>query len=102
VAAASSTEGRDDEHDPDGSTPAREHALATGLLVAAESHLAEADLALARLAAGAYGRCRRCGAAIGAERLEARPTALSCVRCATSPPGPVRRVARPGPEVSRG
>jgi DnaK suppressor protein len=74
-------EGRDDEHDPDGLTPAVEHALAFGLLKAAEAHLREVDQAIERLAAGTYGRCRRCGAMIAQERLEALPAAVTCVRC---------------------
>jgi RNA polymerase-binding transcription factor DksA len=102
VAAASITEGRDDEHDPDGSTPAREHALVAGLLLAAERHLAEVDLALERLAAGLYGRCQDCGAAVPAERLAASPTALSCVRCATTPPGRLRPGVAPNRSRSSG
>lgn len=47
-------------------------------------HEALAQLARAesRLAAGDYGRCEGCGEAISAGRLEARPTATRCVRCA--------------------
>lgn len=33
-----------------------------------------------KLAEGTYGRCDRCGAAIGADRLEALPWAVRCVR----------------------
>lgn len=87
VAASSMTEGRDDEHDPDGSTPAVEHSLAFGLLAAAAEQLDAVDRAIRRLAAGTYGRCRRCGAMIAAERLEALPTALTCVQC--PPAGPL-------------
>jgi DnaK suppressor protein len=39
------------------------------------------DAALARIAAGSYGTCARCGAAIPEERLELRPFAETCVRC---------------------
>ncbi len=39
------------------------------------------DAALARLEAGTYGRCARCGAAIPEERLELRPFTDTCVRC---------------------
>ncbi|MFC5983603.1 TraR/DksA C4-type zinc finger protein [Knoellia sp. GCM10027209] len=38
--------------------------------------------ALARLEAGSYGICERCGEAIPGERLEARPVARTCVGCA--------------------
>ncbi|HET9731099.1 MAG TPA: TraR/DksA C4-type zinc finger protein [Acidimicrobiales bacterium] len=41
----------------------------------------EAREALARLDAGTYGRCQNCGEQIAAERLEALPTAATCVRC---------------------
>ena len=37
------------------------------------------DAALSRLEAGRYGRCERCGQPIGADRLAARPTALTCI-----------------------
>jgi RNA polymerase-binding transcription factor DksA len=41
----------------------------------------EIDAALARIDAGTYGSCDRCGAAIPEERLELRPFAGRCVRC---------------------
>ena len=47
----------------------------------AEHHLALVDGALARLAAGTYGPCQRCGQAIAAERLEALPWAAYCIAC---------------------
>jgi DnaK suppressor protein len=43
--------------------------------------IAEIDAALARLDAGVYGICEECGAAIGEERLEARPFATRCIAC---------------------
>jgi DnaK suppressor protein len=79
--ASAMPEGRDDEHDPDGSTPATEHALTVALLTAAEAHLAAVDRALERLDRGEYGRCQACGTMIGRERLEALPAAVTCVRC---------------------
>jgi DnaK suppressor protein len=42
------------------------------------------DAALARIAAGTYGTCAGCGAAIPEERLELRPFAETCVRCTDS------------------
>ena len=45
-------------------------------------HLLEAiDAALARVEAGSYGMCERCGAAIAHERLEALPWATKCIEC---------------------
>jgi len=38
--------------------------------------------ALARIAAGTYGTCVNCGAEIPRGRLEARPVATTCIRCA--------------------
>jgi DnaK suppressor protein len=47
------------------------------------SRVLEIDAALERIAAGTYGRCRSCGNAIPAERLEFRPHASTCVACPT-------------------
>jgi len=41
----------------------------------------EIDAALDRIAAGTYGSCVHCGAAIPVERLEFRPFAAGCVSC---------------------
>lgn len=38
--------------------------------------------ALARIANGTYGTCANCGEAIAAERLQARPIATRCIKCA--------------------
>lgn len=73
----------DDEHDPDGSTIAFERAQATALLAQEREHLADLDRADERLQDGSYGRCERCGAPIGRARLEARPTARTCIACAS-------------------
>jgi RNA polymerase-binding transcription factor DksA len=52
---------------------------------AADALMADRDAARARLAAGRYGTCERCGQPIGDERLAARPAARQCVRCASRP-----------------
>jgi len=44
------------------------------------------DAALARIDAGSYGECAVCGEAIPAARLEAQPTAVTCVDCASDRP----------------
>jgi RNA polymerase-binding protein DksA len=43
--------------------------------------LDEIDAAQARLAAGTYGACDRCGTAIPVARLRALPTARLCIGC---------------------
>jgi DnaK suppressor protein len=47
----------------------------------AEQHLELVDAALARLDAGTFGACLRCGRAIVPERLEALPWAAHCIDC---------------------
>jgi RNA polymerase-binding transcription factor DksA len=72
----------DDEHDPEGHTIAFERQQVAALLRDGRAKLASIDAALERLAGGSYGSCTRCGAAIGAERLEAVPGAEHCIGCA--------------------
>ena len=72
----------DDEHDPEGVTTAFERAQVAGLLATASEELTALDAAAARIAAGTYGTCERCGGPIAPERLEALPATTSCIRCA--------------------
>jgi DnaK suppressor protein len=74
----------DDEHDPEGATIAFERAQLSSVLEAAERRLAEIDRTIASLDAGTYGVCERCGQPIAAERLVARPSATTCVTCASA------------------
>ena len=74
----------DDEHDVEGSSVGYERARVSALLAAAEARTAEVEAAIQRLATGAYGRCERCGAAIGDDRLAALPTTRRCLSCADS------------------
>jgi RNA polymerase-binding transcription factor DksA len=78
---ASRDSNADDEHDPEGATIAFERAQVGTLVQQSEQHLAEVAAALARLEDGAYGECLRCGARLPDERLEARPSARTCVTC---------------------
>jgi RNA polymerase-binding protein DksA len=73
----------DDEHDPEGATIAFERQHVAALLDQARRQLAQVDAAIGRLDAGQFGRCERCGQPIPAARLAARPTATTCIRCAS-------------------
>ena len=83
VVDASRDSNADDEHDPEGQTIAYERSQTGALIRQAEQHLREIDAALDRVERGDYGRCESCGDAIGSGRLEARPTARTCIACAS-------------------
>ncbi len=82
IVEASRDSNADDEHDPEGATIAFERSQVDALVRQTVRHLAEVDAALARLAAGTYGVCERCGGPIPEGRLEVRPVARTCVPCA--------------------
>jgi len=82
IASTASAAGADDEHDPEGSSTAFDRQHVAALLGHAKDRLAAVERAEQRLDDGSYGRCERCGRAIGAERLAARPAAETCVACA--------------------
>jgi RNA polymerase-binding protein DksA len=84
VVAASRDTNADDEHDPEGATIAFERSQVAALVDQVRQHLTEIDAAVERVDAGTYGVCETCGRPIGEERLEARPTARTCIRCASS------------------
>jgi RNA polymerase-binding protein DksA len=83
IVAASQASNADDEHDPEGATIAFERQQVAALLERARRRLADVDAAVSAVEAGTYGRCQVCGRPIGAERLTARPTARTCIACAT-------------------
>ncbi|MEQ6903762.1 TraR/DksA C4-type zinc finger protein [Nocardioides sp. YIM 152588] len=85
VVAASRDTNADDEHDPEGATIAFERSQVAALVRLAHAQLAEIDAALGRLEAGTYGVCEECGGPVGEGRLEARPAARTCMRCAGRP-----------------
>jgi DnaK suppressor protein len=87
VIAASRDTNADDEHDPEGATIAFERSQVDAVLRQAVRHLHEIDAAVRRLDAGTYGVCEGCGGLVGEGRLEARPTARTCIACAA----PARR-----------
>ncbi|MCX7523446.1 TraR/DksA C4-type zinc finger protein [Microbacterium sp. STN6] len=72
----------DDEHDPEGPTMSFEWSRVAGLQADAAAEIPALDAALARIDAGTYGVCARCGGPIAPERLQARPTAELCITCA--------------------
>jgi DnaK suppressor protein len=74
--------GADDEHDPEGATLAFERQHVAALIEQGRRQLRGIDETIGRLDAGGYGLCAGCGQPIPAERLAARPTARTCVRCA--------------------
>ena len=80
--AASLNSNADDEHDPEGATIAFERSQVETLVRQLEQHLADIEAAERRLDDGGYGICERCARPIPEDRLEARPTARTCVGCA--------------------
>jgi DnaK suppressor protein len=82
VRAARSDAAADEEHDPEGPTMTQEWSQRSAVLADARAELTEIDHALARIAAGTYGICARCGNRITVARLDARPTAELCIDCA--------------------
>ena len=81
IVASSELVSTDDEHDPDGSTVAFERQMVAGLLAEARHEREQLDAALARLDAGTYGRCERCGEPIARARLDALPATTVCIAC---------------------
>lgn len=85
IVAATTGSNADDEHDPEGATVAFERAQVVSLLQEARAYLDDLDRAVARLVAGTYTACERCGTEIASERLAARPAVRTCIGCAASP-----------------
>ncbi len=74
----------DDEHDPEGATIAFERAQVAALIEQAEGRVRDLDLALDAVSRDTYGICESCGLPIAAGRLEARPSARTCIACASA------------------
>lgn len=85
MVAASRGSNADDEHDPEGPTIAFERQQVVSLIERFQVMREDIARALGQLGKGTYDRCERCGQPIGAERLEARPTARTCITCARAP-----------------
>jgi len=86
IVDAAAAANADDEHDPEGATIAFERQHVAAQLGLARDQLSRVRAALRRLEDGSYGRCERCGLPIPGERLAARPTATTCVGCASRRP----------------
>ena len=70
-----------DQHLADVATVTHDRELDYTLEDNSTAVLAAIDGALARIDAGTYGTCVRCGRPIGEERLEALPWAELCIDC---------------------
>lgn len=70
-----------DQHLGDVATETFERELDAGLEENSEHVLHSIDAALARIEAGTYGTCERCGQPISEARLEAIPYATLCIDC---------------------
>ena len=82
IVASTADDPPDDEHDPEGATIAFERQQLATFIADGERTVTALDAALVRVDDGTYGICQRCGRAIAPARLEARPTATTCVACA--------------------
>jgi DnaK suppressor protein len=91
VVEAATAVSNDDEHDPEGATIAYERAQVDAVLGMTRFHLAELEVALARVKDGTYTDCASCSNPIGLERLTARPATTLCVDCASPHARPLRR-----------
>jgi DnaK suppressor protein len=69
----------DDEVDAGAKTALREHQLS--LMATIQERLVQVERALERIEAGTYGHCEVCAELISPERLEAFPSATTCVSC---------------------
>ncbi len=70
-----------DNHSAEMATVTIDREIDSSLEEHEEHVLAEIDAALARIDAGSYGICVTCGAEIGEERLQARPSTAQCIDC---------------------
>lgn len=72
-------EGSVGNHDADNATDVMEQQRNMAMMNTLEERQRDIERALARLDAGAYGICERCGKAIAPERLEALPFVTLCI-----------------------
>ena len=70
-----------DEESGEGTTTAIDRERDLALSMQAQGEVEEVDHALAKIAAGTYGACERCGQQIPKARLKAIPHARLCIAC---------------------
>lgn len=66
----------------------QEQHMAGARKVRVEQELKALTAAVARISAGTYGECLRCGEAIGFRRLKVKPAATLCLRCQSAAQSP--------------
>lgn len=71
----------DDAGFSDRSHSTEERSRLISVIKALRSNLRDVERALAKIDAGTYGTCERCGNPIAPERLEALPWAVLCIDC---------------------
>ena len=71
----------DDAGFSDRSHSTEERSRLLSVAKALRSNLRDVERALAKMDAGTYGTCERCGNPISRERLEALPWAVLCIDC---------------------
>ena len=71
----------DDAGFSDRSHSTQERSRLISVVKALRSNLRDVERAIAKMDAGTYGTCERCGNAIPPERLEALPWAVLCIDC---------------------
>jgi len=71
----------DDPGFSDRSHSTEERSRLISLVRALRSNLREVDRAVAKMQAGSYGTCERCGNPIALERLTALPSVRLCIDC---------------------
>jgi len=84
-----------DNHPGDMGTEMFEQEKDLGLQTNARRRLREIDQALQRMEEGAYGICAVCGQPIDEARLEAFPSAITCIRCQQDQEARAPRYRRP-------
>ncbi len=73
-----------DSNFADSSQVTAERGETEALVAELRSALGEVEHALAKVEAGTYGKCEKCGQPIAPARLEAKPAVRTCIACANA------------------